>query len=163
MQQLHNSSARLRQKDTANTQIPRCLFHLRKHSMCHASHHHEALHIKEKWLVFSEVRWEKKKRVKHFSATCTIIEDLSWAKSAALWFAWHGDPTNWSYQYIYQHLHLCVINFLKWNGPFFHRLFKTSIIYKIKQDVCYFDHLLLVSSISSIVPYPFPEVKRPCP
>lgn len=60
MQQLHNSSARLKQQDTANTQIPRCLFHLRKHSMCHASHHHKALHIKKKWLIFSEVSWGKK-------------------------------------------------------------------------------------------------------
>lgn len=40
------------------------------------------------------------------------------------------------------HISTCVLSILlKWNGPP-HRLFKTRIIYTIKQDICYFDLLL---------------------
>lgn len=79
MQQLNNSFARLRQKDTGAMQIPRCLFHLRKRSMCHVSHSHEALRIEEKWLILQEVNWEKKEWNVFFAAY-TTMENVSWVK-----------------------------------------------------------------------------------
>lgn len=58
MQPSGNSSARLRQKGTANTKLPRCLLHLRKRSLCLASHGHEALHTEENWFLIWEVNWK---------------------------------------------------------------------------------------------------------
>lgn len=78
---------------------------------------------------------------------------LSQSQLAALQFAWHGDPTHWSYQ----HLHLWIICFTQMKLSLFpqtlqnmHQRQKSSRAYPILTT--YYSFLL---SASSTVPYPF--------
>lgn len=151
MEQLNSSFARMKQEDTADTQLPKCLFHLRKCSMCHASHSHEALHIEKKCSFSERSTGEKEWSFFLLFILKKIYLEPKSIRSTVLCLTWWHrklklsiklpislQPTN-----MYHHV------LIKWNSPSFHGFSKIFIICTIRQHTSHAGYLLVPSMFCS--------------